>query len=152
MPQALFPEVFRLHGRWRPTREAVVCGDRRLNWRDFNSRINQVANAALGEGLKQGDRVIVLMANGIEMLETLFGLIKAGLTSVPINLSVTEDAIAGMVQDADARLIVCTEDQARRIEAHTTLATECGHLTRVSTGDVQLHRVNLMWKSNRTHR
>lgn len=136
MPQALFPEVFRLHGRWRPTREAVVCGDLRLNWRDFNARINQVANAVLAEGLAPGDRVTVLMTNGIEMLEVLFGLIKAGMTSVPINLSVTEEAIAGMVRDADARMIICTEDQARRIEKHAILFDECASLIRVSTGSM----------------
>ena len=128
------PDIFRLHGRWRPTREAVVCGDTRYDWRRFNARMNQVANAALGEGLQQGDRVIVLMSNGIEMIETLFGLIKAGLTSVPVNLSVTEDAIAGMIRDADAGMIVCTADQARRIEAHKPLREACEGLIRVSTG------------------
>ncbi|HPF22925.1 MAG TPA: AMP-binding protein, partial [Hyphomonas sp.] len=77
MPQALFPDVFRLHGRSRPTREAMICGQTRYDWRTFNNRLNQVANAALAENLKPGDRVIVLMANGTEMIETLFGLIKA---------------------------------------------------------------------------
>jgi len=96
--------------------------------------MNQVANAALAEGLHQGDRVIVLMSNSTEMAETLFGLIKAGLTSVPINLSVTEDAIAGMIRDADAKMIICTGDQAHRTEAHKALHEACDPLIRVSVG------------------
>ena len=135
-PLALFPDVFRLHGRWRPTREAVICGETRLDWRTFNARMNRVANAARAEGLCPGDRVIVLMSNGAEMIETLFGLIKAGLTSVPINLSVTDEAVAGMIRDADARMIVCTEDQARRAEANGELFAECEQLIRVSTGSL----------------
>ena len=136
LPQALFPDIFRLHGRWRPTRDAVICGETRYDWRTFNTRMNKVANAALAEGLRPGDRVIVLMSNGTEMIETLFGLIKAGLTSIPINLSVTDDAIAGMIRDADARMIVCTNDQARRTAADGTLHAECDHLIRISTGYV----------------
>ncbi len=130
----MLPDIFRLHGKWRPNREAIVCGATRYGWRDFNARMNQVANAALAEGLQQGDRVIVLMSNGIEMAEVLFGLIKAGLTSVPVNLSVTEEAIAGMIRDADAKMIICTEDQACRIERHAALRQACAPLARVATG------------------
>ena len=148
MPQALFPDVFRLHGRSRPTREAMICGQTRYDWRTFNNRLNQVANAALAENLKPGDRVIVLMANGTEMIETLFGLIKASLASVPINLSVTDEAIIGMIRDADARMIICTEDQAQRIEANSHLHAECDHMVRISTGRLSGWRPYADWSSD----
>ena len=147
-PPALLPDIFRLHGRWRPTREAVICGETRYDWRTFNARLNQVANAALAEGLTAGDRVIVLMSNGPEMIETLFGLIKAGLTSGPINLSVTDEAITGMIRDADARMIICTEDQARRTEASRELFAECEKIIRVSTGTLKGWRDYTAWAAD----
>ncbi|MCA8900564.1 MAG: acyl--CoA ligase [Hyphomonas sp.] len=141
----LFSDVFRLHGKWRRTREAVICGDQRLTWGDFNTRLNHVANAALVDGLAPGDRVIVLMSNGLEMLETLFGLIKAGLTSVPLNLSVSDEAIAGMIRDADARLVVCTEEQARRLEADSDTREAIAGLGKVSVGTVRGWRDFRSW-------
>ena len=132
---SLLPDILRLHGKWRRSREAVVCGDARLDWMTFNQRLNRVANAALDAGLHQSDRVIVLMSNGIEMLETLLGLIKAGVTSVPLNLSVTEEAIAGMIANANARMIICTVDQAQRIDAHPATRNACADLLKITTGN-----------------
>lgn len=148
IPQTLLPDVFRLHGQWRPTREAMICGDTRYDWRTFNNRMNQVANATLAEGLQPGDRVVVLMSNGTKMAETLFGLIKAGVASVPINLSVTDEAIIGMIRDADARMIVCTEDQTRRVEASPKLHAECERLIRISTGQFKGWHAFDQWASD----
>jgi len=132
----LLPDILQLHGTWRSGRDAVICGSERLDWGTFNGRLNQVANASLLAGLKQGDRAIVLMKNGTEMLDVLFGLMKAGVTSVPVNLSVSNEAIAGMIKDADAKAVFCTADQAQRIDDHAELSVAAAELLKISTGDV----------------
>lgn len=113
----LLPEIFALHGKWRGSKEAVVCDEDRLSWNEFNARCNQVANALLGLGLNSGDTVGVLMSNSTAMVETLFGIMKAGLVSVPINLSVSNDAISAMFDNADVKAIVASEDQATRLDS-----------------------------------
>jgi acyl-CoA synthetase (AMP-forming)/AMP-acid ligase II len=118
----LLPEILSLHGRWRRSKEAVVCGEERLSWGAFDQRLNQVAHAARAAGLTEGDRAAVLMSNGLPMLEILFGLMKAGVTSVPLNLSVEEDALANMMADAGAKALFCTSDQAARTDQHDCLS------------------------------
>ena len=114
---ALLPPILALNGRWRAAQSARVCGSRSLSGGQFNRRLNRVANALLALGLEKGDRVGVVMSNGVEMAETLFGVMKAGCVSVPINLSVSDAAISIMLSDSGAKALIATADQAQRIDA-----------------------------------
>ncbi|NNE62450.1 MAG: hypothetical protein HKN34_00065, partial [Gammaproteobacteria bacterium] len=44
MPVTLEKLIAR-HGRYRPDHIAVVFGEQRLRWSQFNHRVNQLANA-----------------------------------------------------------------------------------------------------------
>ena len=128
----LIPEILSLHGKWRRSREAVVCGNDRLTWSEFDNRLNKVARAARASGLQEGDRAAVMMGNGVPMIEVLFGLMKAGVTSVPLNLSVSDDALANMINDSGARALFCTSDQAARADKSAPLTQTSRRLLKVS--------------------
>ena len=112
----LLPEILALHGRWRRGREAVVSGDQRESWGDFCRSINRFANALHACGVARGDRVVVLMGNGLPMVHALFGVMNAGAVSVPLNTSISDEALSGMIRDAGAAAIIATEDQRPRVE------------------------------------
>lgn len=113
----LLPAILAGHGRWKAARTAVVCEGDSLNWDQFNRRLNQVANGLMNSGLQKGDRVGVVMGNSLEMPLVLFGLMKGGFVSVPINISVTDAAISSMLDDSGAKALFTTADQAQRIDA-----------------------------------
>ncbi|HKI74255.1 MAG TPA: class I adenylate-forming enzyme family protein [Pseudomonadales bacterium] len=116
-PAPDWPRILALHGKWRGGRPAVSCGDESLTWDEFARSLNRFANALMARGVAPGDRVAILMTSGIPMTQALFGCMTAGCASVPLNLSVSDDALARMIVDAGAKVIVATEDQARRINA-----------------------------------
>ena len=113
----LLPEILALHGRWRRHRDALVCGDERQDWGAFTGSLNRFANALHSRGVGRGDRVAVLMGNGVPMVHALFGTLNAGAVSVPLNTSVSDEAVLGMLLDAGARAIVATPDQRPRVDA-----------------------------------
>jgi len=113
----LLPDIFSLHGKWRRNKPALIAGGETLSWRDFTRRLNKVANGLANLGLAKGDRVVVLMSNGAPMAESLFGAMMGGFVSAPLNTSVTVDAIKNMIIDSGAKAIICTPDQASRIDA-----------------------------------
>ncbi len=113
----LLPEILALHGRWRRHREALVCGDVRQDWGAFAGSLNRFANGLHARGVGHGDRVAVLMGNGVPMVHALFGTLNAGAVSVPLNTSVSDEAVLGMLLDAGARAIVATPDQRPRVDA-----------------------------------
>ncbi|MEX2326953.1 MAG: AMP-binding protein, partial [Pseudomonadales bacterium] len=98
----LLHEIFALHGKWRKNRLAVICEDEQLTWAEFSAAINQFGNALHKRGIAPGARVAILMDNGIPMAQALFGCMAAGCASVPLNLTVSDDAIANMIRDAGA--------------------------------------------------
>ncbi len=131
----LLPDIFALHGKWRAQKLAVVCGGETLTWREFNSRVNQVANALIGMGLKKGDRVIVLMSNGLPMMESLFGIMFGGFVSAPLNVSVSDDAIVNMITDSGASAIIATPEHCARLEAMSGDIPRLAYSNKVCAGD-----------------
>lgn len=113
----LLPEIFALHAKWRANKPAVICDDQQWTWAQFCAANHQLGNGLLSQGLKPGDRVGIVMSNSIEMVQALYGLMSAGLVSVPINLSVNDDGLQAMLKDAAISAIICTDDQQARIAA-----------------------------------
>jgi acyl-CoA synthetase (AMP-forming)/AMP-acid ligase II len=116
-PAPLLPEIIALHGRWRAGRPAVVCDGRQETWAELVGTLNRFAKALHAHGIARGDRVAVLMGNGLPMVHALFGAMNAGAASVPLNLSVSDSALLGMLRDAGVRAVVATPDQRARIDA-----------------------------------
>ncbi|TNE62093.1 MAG: long-chain fatty acid--CoA ligase [Alphaproteobacteria bacterium] len=114
----LLPEILSLHGKWKGKKTAVKCGDRSLSWAEFDRETNRLANAFIDAGISRGASVGVVMLNGLEMVETLIGIMKSGASSVPINLSVTDEALYAMLNDAGVAAVVVTPDQAPRLAAY----------------------------------
>jgi acyl-CoA synthetase (AMP-forming)/AMP-acid ligase II len=113
----LLPEILALHGKWRGARDAVVCGQQRWSWTEFCAANHRFAHGLLQRGVRPSDRVAIVMSNGLPMVQAIYGTMAAGACSVPINLSVSDEALVGMLADAGVVALVATADQAARIEA-----------------------------------
>ena len=59
-----------------PDKEAVVDGERRLNYKQLNRRVNRLASALQASGLQLGDRVSILSYNCIEFVEVIMAAAK----------------------------------------------------------------------------
>jgi fatty-acyl-CoA synthase len=64
---------------------AVIDGDRRITYVEFDRRTDQFAQALREVGVRQGDRVAALLVNSAAFLETMFAAAKLGAVFVPIN-------------------------------------------------------------------
>jgi acyl-CoA synthetase (AMP-forming)/AMP-acid ligase II len=116
VPRPLIPDLIAQHGRWQADKPALLCGERRLTWREFDRVTSQVAHGLVAAGLGPGSRVAVLMANSAEMAEVLFGCGKARVSVVPINLAVTDAAVAGMIRDSGATAVAASGEHCARID------------------------------------
>lgn len=58
------------HAQWRADHLAVVFEDQRLTWRQFNQRVNRLANTFLKLGISEGDKIATILPNALELLET----------------------------------------------------------------------------------
>ena len=73
------------HARYRSDHLGVVYEGHRLSWHEFNRRVNRIANALLGMGIKKGDKVATLLPNCLEILDLYWAVAKTGLVIVPLS-------------------------------------------------------------------
>lgn len=116
-PQVFIPDVIANHARFQPRKEAVVCGDVRRSWGDFDANISRIAHALLGAGLARGDRVAVMMGNRVEMLEAVFGIVRAGGCAVPLSGLLTGPQLAGLLADSGSIGAFTTADFRAKLDA-----------------------------------
>src|SRR5581483_1491541 len=95
--------------------EALVCGDRRLSWREVAERARRIA-AGFGKlGLKQGDRVAILLGNRIEFPLILFAAAQAGLVTVLLGTRQQKPEIAYVLTDCGAKLLIHEASLSERV-------------------------------------
>jgi acyl-CoA synthetase (AMP-forming)/AMP-acid ligase II len=85
---------------------AVTCGDRTLSFRDFDTATDRLGNALLDSGLTPGDRVGVLLPNGIDGLLAYYALAKSGLVRVSLNVRDTPADHDFRLRDSECRALV----------------------------------------------
>lgn len=100
-------------GTWLPQRArltgdrvALIDGDRRLTYAELDRRTDQFAQALRDIGVRTGDRVAVLMVNGIPFLETLFAVAKLGAVFVPVNFRLAAPEVSYLLADSGADVFV----------------------------------------------
>jgi len=91
-----------------PRLEALVEVERgrRFSYAELDARANRVGHALLAQGIRPGDRVALLLGNGVEYVETYFALAKIGAVMVPLNWRLVPDELAFIVGDAGALALV----------------------------------------------
>jgi len=117
-PQVFIPDLFESHATYFPSKEAVVCGAVRRCWREFNANANRVGNALRTAGIGRGDKVAVLMGNSAEMLEVLFGVVKAGACAVPLSGLLTGEQLAVLIDDSDAVRVFATGEFRDKLDPY----------------------------------
>jgi len=98
--------LFSRHALYRPDHLALVFGEKRLTFREYNGNINRLANALLGLGVKKGDKVATLLPNCMELLETYWACAKIGAAVVPLSSLLMAKGIASLLQDSDAVMVI----------------------------------------------
>jgi long-chain acyl-CoA synthetase len=98
-----------------PDGEALVCGERRMSWREVALQSACVA-AGLGKlGLQSGDRVALLLGNRIEFALAMFGAAYLGLVTVVLSTRQQKPEIAYVLTDSGAKLLIHEAGLADRL-------------------------------------
>ena len=75
-------------------KEAVVCGEARFTYREFNERADRLSTALVELGVREGDRVAYLSFNCHRLLEAYFGVPQLGAILLPLNIRLSAEELA----------------------------------------------------------
>jgi len=102
----LIGDIPRRNAKLYPKKAAVVENDIEINFYDLNRRVNRLANALSGFGLKKGDKVAVLNNNCYQYVELYFALAKAGTPVVPLNYRSSKEELTYILNHSEARMLI----------------------------------------------
>ncbi len=87
----------------RPDHPAVVEGDRRWTYAEFNALVNRLAHGLAGLGYERGDALGLASGNSAEFLALYYACAKLGVVAVPINLGWRPDELAYVLDHSRSR-------------------------------------------------
>jgi acyl-CoA synthetase (AMP-forming)/AMP-acid ligase II len=113
-PRNIWDMVARAAAR-DPDAEALVCGAKRMSWREVITESQCIAAGFHKLGLKAGDRVAVLLGNRIEFPLILFAAAHQGLITVLLGTRQQRPEIAYVLNDCGASLLIHEASLADRV-------------------------------------
>jgi acyl-CoA synthetase (AMP-forming)/AMP-acid ligase II len=88
----------------------LVEDDRIVSFSEFDRLTDRLGNGLLAAGLQPGDRVGVLLPNGIDCLVAYYALAKSGLVRVSLNTREYSEDHAYKLADSGSRAVICGAD------------------------------------------
>ncbi len=77
-----------------------------VTWGGLQNRVAALAGALSRRGVGDGDRVMILMLNRTEFVESVLAVNMLGAIAVPLNFRLTSPEIAFLVEDCEARMVI----------------------------------------------
>jgi fatty-acyl-CoA synthase len=120
-----FARAWRTVAELRPERTAVVCGDRRLSFAEFDARAARVACVLRDAGVGADDKVAIMCVNSPEYLETFFAAQKLGAVPVNVNYRYVGAELAYLLDNSDTVALVFHDEFAPTVaDALATLPAD----------------------------
>ncbi|HZE70990.1 MAG TPA: AMP-binding protein [Pyrinomonadaceae bacterium] len=104
------------HARYRPDHTAIVFNDLRLSFREFNLRVNRLANALLDLRIGKGDKIATIMPNCLELLEVYWAVAKTGAVVVPLSTLTRGKGLVNLLRDSDVTTLVANHNFVPEID------------------------------------
>ena len=115
--------------------------EERVTYGEVHRYAGRVGSFLLKEGVKRGDRVMLLSENRPEWPISYFGILRAGGAAVPVDPSLNEAEIVNIARRSEAKVLLLSEqafEDLPRLQAALTeagLSTRLASLAEAMTGD-----------------
>ena len=98
-------------------RPALIADGRRLSFAELNAAANRAARALQAQGVRRGDRVAVLLRNGVDYVALYYAAAKLGAILCGINWRLAAPEIGFILADSEPKLLVYDMDFAATVDA-----------------------------------
>lgn len=77
---------------------------------DLREKSARIANALSAQGIRKGDRVMLILKRRVEYWFAMVALGKMGAVAIPTSDMVSDEDISYRIKDADVKCIICADD------------------------------------------
>ncbi len=112
VPDSSLWENLAFQARRFPDKTAIVFLGRSISYRELVHQAERVAARLHALGVRQGDRVILLMQNSPQLIVAHYGILRANAVVVPVNPMNRPEELKHYITDPQARVALATADLA----------------------------------------
>ncbi len=94
------------HALMQPDTPALRYQGSTITWGELDRRVTALADALARRGVGVGDRVMILMLNRTEFVESFLAANRLGAIAVPVNFRLTPPELAFLVEDCESRVVL----------------------------------------------
>ena len=123
-PFKFFHECISHFAQTQPEHEALVAIDAKYTYKEMDEATNAIAAALHQRGVKERDRVALLLPRTSRLILSLFGVLKAGAAYIPCDPDYPADRIKLILEDSEARYIITTADRMDSVSADKAINVE----------------------------
>nr|AKO90064.1 MPS1 [Mycobacterium avium subsp. paratuberculosis] len=109
------PTLFAEQAARTPDAVALVCGGRRMTYRELDEASNRLAHLLAGLGAGPGQSVALLFSRSAEAIVAILGVLKSGAAYLPIDPALPGERIGFMLADAAPMVAISTAELAPRL-------------------------------------
>jgi benzoate-CoA ligase family protein len=109
-------------------RTAVLCAGVSLTYRELADETRRVAAGFRAIGVRPEERVMLCMADGVELLTGILGAMYLGAVPVPVSTMVTGAELATVLADSRARVLCVSAEFAPAVAVALASAPEVTHV------------------------
>jgi long-chain acyl-CoA synthetase len=116
-----FERIDALPRRWareRPDAVAIRDGARAVGWRGLVDAIDACARCLQGEGVRPGDRVLIVAENSLAQIASLFAASTLDAVAVPVNPRLSPRELDAIRAHAEPRATLYAVGVAQEVDAH----------------------------------
>jgi long-chain acyl-CoA synthetase len=127
-------------------RSAFTCMGKSISYADLDTHSAALGAWLQGKGLKQGDRVAVMMPNILQNPVAIAAVLRAGFVVVNVNPLYTPRELQHQLKDSGAKAIIILENFAHTLQ-EVVAKTDVKHVCVATMGDMmglKGHVVNLV--------
>lgn len=111
---------------------------REVTWAEFDQWADRVAQTLLGRGMMAGQRIALVMANGIDLCVAYYGVLRCGMVAVPINPRSTVRELTRMIGESAPKLVVADGQSITQVrQADIGDATIVVHRAAAEEGEIR---------------
>jgi long-chain acyl-CoA synthetase len=102
-------DTLRINAGKFPNKICVSDGNRKLTFKEFNQRVNKLANGLMALGLRKGGEIAIISRNCLEYMEIFHACAKIGVCLVTLNFWLRPSEVAVLFNHSDAAMIILGE-------------------------------------------
>jgi long-chain acyl-CoA synthetase len=109
-------EVLQRTAARQPDKTAIIAKEEELTFAALNQRVQALAGHLIADGIRQGDRVGVLLPNSTAIPLAYYSTQKIGAVTVILDARLKGKELEGVLQDADLKLLVVHQTLYSEVE------------------------------------